>query len=59
MQANPIETPFRVRILIGSSETLTGWIAVCPECNRSFRLQWLNSVLLVSCIDGHCIEWWI
>jgi hypothetical protein len=57
MQTNPIETPFRARILIGSSETLSGWIAVCPECNRSFRLQWPNSILhipLHRVVDLNC-----
>ena len=47
MNHNPVETPFRLRVLIGSSETLSGWIGVCPACHRSFRLHWPNSVLYV------------
>jgi uncharacterized protein YbaR (Trm112 family) len=46
MQPKPaLESCFRARILIGSSETLSAWIAVCPECKGSFRLLWPSSVL--------------
>jgi hypothetical protein len=46
MQPKPaLESCFRARILIGSSETLSAWIAVCPECKDSFRLLWPSSVL--------------
>jgi len=45
MQFNSIDAPLQMRILIGSSETLSSWIAVCPDCHRGFRLQWPNSVL--------------
>lgn len=47
MFSNPVETPFRLRILVGDSETLSAWTAGCPECNHSFRLQWPNSILHV------------
>jgi hypothetical protein len=62
MYSNPIETPFRLRILIGESETLSAWIATCPDCGRSFRLQWPNSVLqiplhrVVDLLCPHCAE---
>jgi hypothetical protein len=46
MQPKPaLESCFRARILIGSSETLSAWIAVCPECKDSLRLLWPSSVL--------------
>jgi len=46
MQPKPaLESCFRARILIGSSETLSAWIAICPECRDSFRLLWPSSVL--------------
>jgi hypothetical protein len=46
MQPKPaLESCFRARILIGSSETLSAWIAVCPECKNSFRLLWPTWVL--------------
>jgi hypothetical protein len=46
MQPKPaLENCFRARILIGSSETLSARIAVCPECRDSFRLLWPSSVL--------------
>lgn len=48
MQPKPaLESCFRARILIGSSETLSAWIAVCPECKDSFRLLWPSWVFHV------------
>jgi hypothetical protein len=39
------EACFQSEICIGSSEVPSTWVAVCPKCNRRFRLLWPFGIL--------------
>jgi len=40
MEEHTTDAPFRAKICIGSCEVLCTWAAICPKCDKHFRLLW-------------------